>query len=69
MSAFSRLVVSRRVIVNLTTGQAVDGVLLKQSGPLLVLANATLLDPNAEPVALDGQAVIERDKVAFIQAL
>lgn len=69
MSAFSRRVLRHRVIVNLVTGQAIDGVLLGQDGPLLIVANATLLEPDAEPARLDGQAVIERDKVAFIQSL
>lgn len=69
MSAYGRLVVRRRVLVNLTTGQAIEGVLLRQSGPLLVVANATLHEPNAEPASLDGEAVIERDRVAFIQAV
>lgn len=69
MSAYGRLVVRRRVLVNLTTGQAIEGVLLRQSGPLLVVANATLHEPNAEPAPLDGEAVIERDRVAFIQAV
>ena len=69
MSAYGRLVVRRRVLVNLTTGQAIEGVLLRQSGPLLVVVNATLHEPNAEPAPLDGEAVIERDRVAFIQAV
>lgn len=69
MSAYGRLVVRRRVLVNLTTGQAIEGVLLRQSGPLLIVANATLLEPDSEPAPLDGEAVIERDRVAFVQAL
>ncbi len=69
MSAYGRLIPRRRVLVNLTTGQAIDGVLVRQAGPLLMLANATLLEPNAEPTQLDGEAVIERDRVAFVQAL
>lgn len=69
MSAYSRLVVRRRVLVNLTTGQAIEGVLLRQSGPLLVIVNAILHEPNAEPAPLDGEAVVERDRVAFIQAV
>lgn len=69
MGAFRRLVVRRQVVVNLLNGQAVQGVLVRQSGPLLFVANATLFEPNAEPTALDGEVVVERDRVAFIQAL
>lgn len=69
MSAYGRLVLRRRVLVNLTTGQAIEGILLRQSGPLLIVANATLHEANVEPTPLDGEAVIERDRVAFIQAV
>lgn len=69
MSAFSRLVVRRRVVVNLHGGQALEGVLFKQSGPLLVLKNASLLEPGADPLPIDGDAIVERGQVLFIQAL
>lgn len=68
MSAY-RLVLTRQVLVNLTGGQAVQGALIRQRGPLLFVANATLHEPNSEPTPLDGEVVIERDRVAFIQAL
>lgn len=69
MSAYTRLVVRRRVVVNLKDGRAIDGVLFKQAGPLLVLVNAHLLEPGADPFPLDGEAVVERSEVSFIQAL
>lgn len=69
MGAYRRLVVHRQVLVNLVNGQAVQGVLVRQRGPLLFVANATLLEPDTEPTALDGEVVIERDRVAFVQAL
>lgn len=69
MGAYRRLVVHRQVLVNLVNGQAVQGVLVRQSGPLLFVANATLHEPDTEPTALDGEVVIERDRVAFVQAL
>jgi hypothetical protein len=37
--------------------------------PLLVLKNATLLEEGADPLPLDGETIIERSKVLFIQAL
>ncbi|KKI16380.1 MULTISPECIES: hypothetical protein [unclassified Leucobacter] len=69
MGAYRRLVVHRQVLVNLVNGQAVQGVLVRQRGPLLFVANATLLEPDTEPTPLDGEIVIERDRVAFVQAL
>jgi hypothetical protein len=47
----------------------VDGLLVKRSGDLLFLREATALEPGAEPVRLDGSAVIARADVDFIQAL
>lgn len=62
-----RLVVARRVVANLTTGQAIEGLLVRQSGPLLVLEQPVVHEPGAAPAPADGQMVIERDRVAFIQ--
>lgn len=64
-----RLVKARRVVVNLRSGQAIQGLLVRQSGPLLFLAEAQLHEGNNSPVPIDGQAVIERPGVDFIQIL
>lgn len=64
-----RTVVRRRVVVNLVTGTAIEGVLLKRSGPLLVIADAVVHPVGSEPAKVDGQAVVERSQVEFIQAL
>lgn len=68
MGAFHRVIERRRVIVNLLDGSSIIGVFYRQTGPLLVIKNATFVAPGTEPVALDGDTVIERDKVLFIQA-
>lgn len=65
--AFRRLVVARRVVVNLTSGQAVEGLLVRQQGPLLLLEQPVVHEPGAAPASADGQMVIERDRVAFVQ--
>lgn len=65
--AFRRLVVARRVVVNLLSGQAVEGLLVRQAGPLLVLEQPVVHEPGAAPAPADGQMVVERDRVAFIQ--
>lgn len=56
----------RRVIVNLRDGQALEGLLLARRGPLLVLRDATL-HTEGRAVPVDGEAVVERDRVAWMQ--
>ena len=68
MGAFKRVLVLRRVIVNLVDGTSIDGVLYRDPGNLIVLRNATYHEPGATPAPLDGDTVIERTKILFIQA-
>lgn len=67
MSGWRRWPLCQRVLVNLVDGRAFDGVLYRRRGPLLVLRDARLIEPGSEPVAVDGEVLIERPKVAFIQ--
>ena len=69
MRSYRRLVVHRRVVVNLVSGRAIEGVLVAQDGPLLHVKDARVHEPGADPAAVDGDVVIERDRVDFIQAL
>ena len=64
-----RSMVRRRVVVNLLSGTAISGVLTKTSGPLLILKGATLHEPGSPPQPMDGEAVVERTSVDYIQAL
>ncbi|WAB09114.1 RNA binding protein [Arthrobacter phage Eesa] len=63
------VVIARRVVVNLKTGRALDGVLVRRDGPLLFLKNAVLLEEGSEPAAIDGEAVVQAADIDFIQAL
>ncbi|UVK62543.1 RNA binding protein [Arthrobacter phage TaylorSipht] len=63
------VVVARRVVVNLKTGRALDGVLVRRDGPLLFLKNAVLLEEGNEPATIDGEAVVQAVEIDFIQAL
>lgn len=65
--AWRRWPLYRRVLVNLDDGRAFDAVLFAQRGPLLVLRDARLIEPGTEPVAVDGEVIVERPRVAFIQ--
>lgn len=69
MFAYRRTAVRRRVVVNLVSGRAVQGVLVKQTGPLLVLKDAHVHEPGSGEAPVDGDIVIERRQVDFIQAL
>lgn len=68
MGAFRKVLLLRRVIVNLDGGASIEGVLYRDPGNLLVLKNAIYHEPGAAPVELDGEAVIERTRVLFVQA-
>lgn len=63
-----RTAVRRRVVVNLAD-KAFDGVLWAKRGPLLVLRDARLLEAGREPQPIDGEVVIERGRVEFVQVL
>lgn len=68
MGAFRRVLMHRRVIVNLVDGSSIEGILYRDPGDLIVLKNAVYHEPGADPLPLDGDTVIERAKVQFVQA-
>ena len=55
------------MIVSLDTGRSFEGVLYDTTGPLLVLRNARALEPGAQAVPLDGEVVVDRSRVEFLQ--
>lgn len=68
-NAFRRFLFYRRVIVNfIDSDVAMEGVFWRQAGPLIVLKDAVLLRPQEEPIPLDGEQIIERSRIDFIQA-
>lgn len=69
MLAWRRTVYARRVLVAKKSGGAISGVLVARRGDLLVLKNARLHEEQADPIPLDGDAIIERSNVDFIQRL
>jgi small nuclear ribonucleoprotein (snRNP)-like protein len=68
VGVFRKVLLHRTVIVNLTNGDSISGVLYRDPGNLLVLMNAVYLHPGTEPAPLDGETVIERTQVLFVQA-
>ncbi|MGC5531580.1 hypothetical protein [Streptomyces sp. SR-10] len=63
-----RTAVRRRVVVNLAD-KAFDAVLWAKRGPLLVLRDVELLEAGRQPQPVDGEVVVERARVEFIQVL
>lgn len=57
----------RRVLVNTLDGKAIECVLWRSRGPWLVLRDATVLEPQHEPLKVDGELVIHRARVDFLQ--
>lgn len=66
--SYGKLAMNRRIVVNLSSGSAIDGVLWDDRGPLVVLRDANLhSDGGSAP--LDGDVIIERDRIAFVQVV
>lgn len=59
----------RSVLVNLKHDgdSALRGVLWESRGPWLVLRDVTAIKTNAPSVPVDGDVVIHRDNIAFLQ--
>ncbi|SPT53791.1 Uncharacterised protein [Actinomyces bovis] len=66
MRPYRRLIASN-IIINLKTGTALAGALVRQDGQLLFLRNVTLYSVGADPTPVDGEVVVERDHIDFIQ--
>lgn len=62
----------RRVIINMTEdggrGRAWEAVIVAVNGPLVSLKGAVMMEPGSEPVRMDGEVVIDRAFIDFIQA-
>lgn len=67
---YGRLAMSRRVMVNLTTGSAIDGVLWDERGQFIVLRDANLhVRESADPTPLDGEVILDRARIEFVQVV
>ena len=66
--SYGKVAISRRVMVNLTNGDAIEGVLWDERKPLLVLRSASL-HTNNQHAPLDGEVVIHADRILFVQVV
>lgn len=56
-----------RVVVSLTTGNAIEGTLMRNRGGYLTLAEAVVIAPEGkESVALEGRVVIPAGGVTYL---
>lgn len=62
-----RMGVKRRVLVQAKSGRAYTGVLWQRRRDLLVLKAVELLEPGNQPQTMDGEVVIDRAEVEFVQ--
>lgn len=67
MRAYRKLVLHRRVVVNLIGGSAMDGVLWDERGALVVLRDVRMLVQGGGASPVDGEVVIERSRIDFVQ--
>lgn len=62
-------VLHRTVLVNLLSGNALSGVCSFESRDALVLRGVTVHEPSSDPAPADGEVLIDRANVDFIQLL
>ncbi|WP_237341852.1 hypothetical protein [Williamsia soli] len=63
------LLIKRRVVVNLKSGTAVAGVIVGDDPERLTLKGVEVIEPGATaPTPADGEILIDRDHVDYIQA-
>lgn len=62
-------VLHRNVVINLLSGNALSGVVSYETRQALVLRGATVHEPDADPAPADGEVLIDRANVDFIQLL
>lgn len=63
-----RFLTKRSVMVNTKSGRSFRGVLWQRKGPYVVLKDAVLHDP-AGLMPVDGEVVVHRENIDFIQIL
>ena len=68
MFAWRRTLYRHRVLLTTRTGRTFAGIVWVRRGPLLILIDAEAVDGGRQ-VPLDGQLVIDRANVDFVQVL
>lgn len=66
---YKHLQAKPRVIVNLLSGTSVSGVVVSTRGPLLTLKSAAIHEAGMADTPADGEIVVDKAQIDFIQAL
>ena len=69
MTILDRYPQVREVIVTTKTDKSFRGVLWERRRGYIVLRKASLLQARADAIKMDGEVMIERDNVDFIQVI
>ena len=65
---YGRIAISRRVLVNLDDGSAIEGVLWRERKPLIVLRDARL-HAGGQGAPLDGEVIVDCARILFVQVV
>lgn len=63
----STVIKDRKVLVNLLSGNALAGVCVYDGPRVLTLRGVTVHEPGADPMAADGDVLVDRINIDFIQ--
>lgn len=66
MRSYGKIAISRRVMVNLDDGSAIEGVLWDERAPLIVLRDAHLHQRGGS-APLDGEVIVDVARILFVQ--
>lgn len=66
---YKHLQAKPRVVVNLLSGTSVSGVVTSTRGPLLTIKGAVIHQEGVQDTAADGEIVVDKSNIDFIQAL
>jgi hypothetical protein len=66
--AWSRRLLRETIVAHLRSGDSLRGVLVAEHRDCLILAHAAFLDATST-TPVDGEAVIPRDQVSWVQRL
>lgn len=59
----------RKVLINLVSGNAISGVCVHEGRDTIAVRGATIHEIDSEPASADGEILIDRINVDFIQLL
>lgn len=57
----------RRVLVQMKSGRAFTGIQWQRRRDLLVLKGAEMLEPGNQPQTMDGEVVLDRAEIDYVQ--